>query len=164
MGSAERTMERWRLVFCNDCGELLGVEDHIRIRDEHLGRAGHRGYRYEVVVPASSVLSPPDGDLVERVAAAMDPELMAVDSDGEHDPTYAQAVRIGQEMRREDARAAIAAMPPVLSPEEARALKRKGHAMGCPVVEWPTLTADCDCGYTAAKAKLRALSSSGGSQ
>lgn len=34
------------LVFCDDCGEMLGVQDHIRIRAEHFERAGHRGQRY----------------------------------------------------------------------------------------------------------------------
>lgn len=38
--------ESWVLVFCCDCGELLGVRDHIRIRAEHFEREGHRGQRY----------------------------------------------------------------------------------------------------------------------
>lgn len=42
---SEQSKGIMRLAFCATCGELLGVEDHIRIRSEHFVDAGHRGMK-----------------------------------------------------------------------------------------------------------------------
>lgn len=49
------TPRTWTLVFCQDCGEMLGVQDHVRVRDEHFGYAGHRGMRFVEVVEKAPV-------------------------------------------------------------------------------------------------------------
>ena len=42
------------LVFCETCGEMLGVEDRLRIRIEHLGQMNHKGLRRVAVVGSTS--------------------------------------------------------------------------------------------------------------
>lgn len=53
--STPETPRTWTLVFCQDCGEMLGVQDHVRVRDEHFGYAGHRGMRFVEAYEAGPV-------------------------------------------------------------------------------------------------------------
>jgi hypothetical protein len=43
---------RVRIAFCDGCGEMLGVKNHIRVRSEHLNLTDHRGLRFVEYVPA----------------------------------------------------------------------------------------------------------------
>jgi hypothetical protein len=59
--STEGTPRTWTLVECEGCGELLGVQDHLRIRSEHNDLADHCGQRPVEVIALEPVL-----DLLER--------------------------------------------------------------------------------------------------
>lgn len=53
MSASESSQRPIRIYFCSKCGEMLGVNDHIRIRHEHFDEgwptATCRGGHYEIV-------------------------------------------------------------------------------------------------------------------
>lgn len=52
-----------RVASCCDCGEMLGVEDHIRIQAEHFSQVGHQGLRFDTYMPiAEQPASPPEAE------------------------------------------------------------------------------------------------------